>query len=125
MDVFGTIQEIIAEILDMEKEEVSRDTYIIRELGAESIDLLELSVELNSKFKIDVNDDEIFLRSLRIYLNEAHETNKEATSYLKEQYPFLNDNRIKEILPDLEKGPVLKVDDIISYVKWKSPDNRG
>ena len=125
MDILDIVKEIIAGILDMEKEEIKRDSYLIRELGVESIDLLELSVELNSAFQIDVNEDEIFLQSLRLYLNEARETNKEETLFLKEQYPFLTDQRIREVLSDLEDGPVLKVNDILSYVAWKTPVPHG
>ena len=125
MNILGIVQEIIAGILDLEKEEIKRDSYLIRELGVESIDLLELSVELNSAFQIDVNEDEIFLQSLRLYLNEARETNKEEVLFLKERYPFLTDQRIREVLSDLDDGPVLKVNDILAYVAWKTPVPHG
>lgn len=121
MDIFATVQKIIADILDMEAEEIGHDAYLIKELGVESIDLLELSVELNGAFKIEVNEDEIFLQSLGPYLNEAEETNKDVIPFLKACYPFLTDMRIGEILSDLAHGPVLKVSDIVSYVAWQKP----
>ena len=121
MDIFETVQAIIADILDMEVEEIGRDHYLIRDLGVESIDLLELSVELNGAFQIEVNEDEIFLQSLRRYLNEAEETHRDIIPFLKACYPFLTDMRIGEILSDLAHGPVLKVSDIVSYVAWQKP----
>ena len=119
MDIFYGIKETLAEILDIEDREITPDTYIIRELGAESIDLLELAVSLNAKFEIDVNDDEIFLKTLRLHMDEGLKQGKEAAGYLKEKFPSLKKDRLKEIIADLEAGPALKVKDLISYVRLK------
>lgn len=119
MDIFDGIKETLAEILDIEDREITPDTYIIRELGAESIDLLELAVSLNAKFEIDVNDDEIFLKTLRLHMDEGLKQGKEAEGYLKEKFPSLKKGRLKEIIADLETGPALKVKDLISYIKRK------
>ncbi|MCP4680770.1 MAG: acyl carrier protein [Desulfobacterales bacterium] len=120
MDIQGEIKEILADILDIEEQEITPETYIIRELGAESIDLLELAVALNSRFHIEVKDDEIFLAGLRLYMTEAEEERRDVIPYLIERLPFLGKNRVKEIMGDLEGGPTLKVKDLISYVEWRS-----
>ncbi len=104
------------EILDIEEEEITPETYVVRELDAESIDLLELAVELNAKFNIDINDDDIFLKTLRLYLAEAREAKKNPAQLLALKYPHISPARIKEILKDLEDGPVLKVKDLRDYV---------
>lgn len=125
MDLLEEITEILTEIfdLDIKHHNITPETYIIRELGAESIDLLELAVTLNSKFKIDVNDDEIFLRKLRDYITEAEQQNKETLEYLAKNLPFLFRKRLEEILADLKGGPTLKVKDIISYIEWQKSCN--
>ena len=117
MDIFDGIKETLVEILDIEDREITPDTYIIRELDAESIDLLELAVSLNAKFEIDVNDDEIFLKTLRMHMDEGLKQGKEVTGYLKERFPSLKKDRLEEIIADLEAGPALKVKDLISYIK--------
>ena len=61
MEILGGVKEILADILDIEEQEITAETYIVRELGAESIDLLELAISLNARFKVEVNDGEIFL----------------------------------------------------------------
>ena len=119
MDIFRKIKEILTELLDIEEEEITPETYIVRELGAESIDFLELAVALNSGFKIEIDDDKIFLGKLRVYLMEAEQEKKDALLYLGEKFPFLSKERIKEITADLDGGPVLKVKDLISYVFWR------
>jgi len=120
MDILEEITEILTEILDIENHNISPETYLIRELGAESIDLLELAVAINSRFKIDVNDDEIFLIKLRQYITEADQQNKDILQYLAEKIPFL---MRKDIITDLEGGPTLKVKDLIAYVERQRDGN--
>ncbi|CAN2041278.1 acyl carrier protein [Candidatus Magnetomoraceae bacterium gMMP-15] len=82
MDILKKLKTILTELLDIEDKEIKPETYIITDLGAESIDLLELAVEINSTFDIEVKDDEIFLTKLRQYLAEAKENAREVSSYL-------------------------------------------
>ena len=120
MNTLANIKEILTELLDIDEKEISLETYIIRDLGAESIDLLEFAVMLNSKFNIDIDDDQIFLISLREYIEEGSEKQIDLDKYLTHKYPFLTIKRIKEIIVDIENGPVLKVEDIISYISNQS-----
>ena len=120
MDIFEKITDALADILDVDPMEITPETYLIRDLEAESIDLLELAVVLNSEFKIDVDDDEMFLKTLRIYLDDPKKNHEDDTEeYLIDKYPYLTKDRIKEILSDLDDGPVLKVKDLVSYIEWK------
>lgn len=116
MDILEEITKILADILDIEGREITPETYLIRELGAESIDLLELSVAINARFQIEVNDDELFLRTMRLHLRTAAEEGKDAVGYLAEKYPALTVARVAEILADMGGGPVLRVKDIVSYI---------
>jgi acyl carrier protein len=119
MNILEGIKEILKELLDIEDQEITPETYLVRELRAESIDFLELAVALNSKFKIEVNDGEIFLSKLRIYVSEAKENGKDRVQYLVERLPFLTKSRVEEIIADLDEGPTLKVKDLVSYVGWQ------
>lgn len=119
MDVFKGVQEALAEILDIEPEEIRPESYMIRELGVESIDLLELSVALDARFKVEIEDDRIYLKTIRLRLNEAKEEKKSPADYLAEKFPFLPRERIEEILSDLAGGPVLKVSDLTDYIAWQ------
>ncbi len=119
-DLLSEIKKIIAEILDTEADmEISPDTYLIRDLGAESIDLLEMAVALNNQLDLEIIDEDIFLRRLREIIIEAEQSHKQPGTLLEEKYPFLNRDRVTEILEDLSNGPVLKIKDMIAYIKWK------
>jgi len=139
MDIFKKIQELFAEILDIERNEISPDTYIFGALGTESIDLMELAVEINSEFNIDVIDDDIFLRRLREYISDIQTKNRDKSqsegcnpvAYIKRKYPFLSEKRIIEIIKDIEgeldfDKPILKVKDIVDYVYyWQKSQNQS
>jgi acyl carrier protein len=119
MDIINTLRELITDIMDVEGEAITEETYLVRELGAESIDLLELSVSINHHFHITVKDDDIFLRNFRLFLVEAERLGKEPLSYLAERFPFLSAARIGDILADLEAGPALKIKDLVSYIAFR------
>ena len=102
---------------DSEKKDITEDTYLIRELAAESIDLMEVAVAINSRFKIKVTDNVLFLRKLRIYVSEAKESDVDTIQFVAEQYPYLKKERIEEIVADLEAGPVLKTEDLVNYIE--------
>ena len=119
MNLFLEICEILLELLDIQGQEIKPETYLIRDLGAESIDLLELSVAINNTFKINVIDDDIFLIKLRDIIFESKGKVITKVDYLSLKFPFLTKTRINEILDDLENGPVLQVKDLLAYIEWK------
>ena len=116
MDAFAEIKKILVDLLDLEGGEITPETDLIKELGAESIDLLELAVSINSRFKITVRDEEIFLTRFRLYITEATQQGKDIGFYLACRYPFLTEDRIAEIITHIREGPQLKIKDLISYI---------
>ena len=57
----GAVQErvidIVAEQLGVDKEKVSPDTSFVNDLGADSLDTVELVMELEEEFDINIPDD--------------------------------------------------------------------
>jgi len=123
MDIFSGIRQSLTEILDVEAEEITPETYLVRDLDAESIDLLELAVALNSRFGVKVDDDQVFLKNLRLCIDEAARNGGDVGGRISREFPFLGRERIEEILSDIEGGPVLKIKDIASYVAWRIGNN--
>jgi len=123
MDILGEIKKILAEILDIEDRDITPETYMIRDLDAESIDLLELAVSLNSTFNVEIIDDEIYLRMFRLHIMDAEQRGDDSVRYLSEKFPFLNERRVTEIIGDLQAGPTLKVKDLVSYISWQYREN--
>lgn len=115
MNVFEEIRRILAEILDVEEKAVTPESYLSMELGAESIDLIELAAALNQRFRIEVTEEYIFLKNIRHYPWKAE---KQEERSLQEVFPFLTAERLREIAAN-PGGPVLKVQDLVSYVTWQ------
>jgi acyl carrier protein len=120
MEILEKIRAVLADILDVEASDIEPETYLIRDLNVESIDMLELAVSLNAAFDIKVSENDIFMRNLRLYLIEAEDKRQAPVQYLTEKFPFLTEDRIREILADLDSGPVLKVKDLASFVTYQT-----
>ena len=52
--VFPKVREIIAEVLVMDEDDISLHSRLIADLGAESIDFLDLVFQLEKEFKIKI-----------------------------------------------------------------------
>ena len=51
------VVDIVAEQLGVDKEKVTRDTSFVNDLGADSLDTVELVMELEEEFDITIPDD--------------------------------------------------------------------
>ncbi len=49
--------DIVAEQLGAEKEKINIDTHFVNDLGADSLDTVELVMELEEEFDINIPDD--------------------------------------------------------------------
>jgi acyl carrier protein len=58
-DLSGRIQSIVAEQLGVESSEVTKDASILDDLGADSLDVVELVMTLEEAFDIEVPDDAV------------------------------------------------------------------
>jgi len=58
MSLFEEIQEIICEQLKAKPEEVKPETSFIDDLGADSLDSIELVMALEEKFNLEIPDED-------------------------------------------------------------------
>lgn len=61
--IFEKIREIICEQFAAEKDAVSRDTHFVDDLGADSLDVVELTMAIEEEFDIPEMDEDA-LRSI-------------------------------------------------------------
>lgn len=55
--MFEKVQNIIAEQLGISKDHVTMDASMIEDLGADSLDMVELIMAFSDEFDIDIPDD--------------------------------------------------------------------
>ncbi|TSA08573.1 MAG: acyl carrier protein [Deltaproteobacteria bacterium] len=75
MSVQDQVMEIIANQLSVAKEEVTPQASFIDDLGADSLDLVELVMAMEEKFSVDIADEDA----------EKMKTVQDAISYIQAQ----------------------------------------
>ena len=72
--VFEKVQKIISENLNVPLEKVTMDTHLVDDLGADSLDAVELIMALEEEYGIEVNDEAAqnmkYVRDLVNYIEE-------------------------------------------------------
>lgn len=53
------IKKILADTLDVSEDEISVDTNIATDLGADSLDVVEILMSIEDEFEIEIPDNEI------------------------------------------------------------------
>lgn len=117
--VWSRVQSIIADIFDCAPEEITPETRIMADLGGESVDLLEIAVRLNADFAIPVDEDTVFLKSLRYLLAECRAGGRQPEAALREAYPYLTPERRETLAREAARPqimPLLCAGDIAAYV---------
>ena len=56
--MLNKIKEVVAEQLDCNLDEIKEDSKFIEDLGADSLDVVELVMALEEEFDIDIADDD-------------------------------------------------------------------
>lgn len=54
---FEKLQKIIADVLNMEADEISMESTFVDDLGADSLDVYQIVVEIENEFDIEIPDD--------------------------------------------------------------------
>ena len=55
--IFEKLQEIIADQLDVDKDEITMDTDLMKDLEADSLDAVEIIMAIESEFDVEVPDE--------------------------------------------------------------------
>ncbi len=58
MALFDDVKEVVVEQLDCDPAEVKEDSKFIEDLGADSLDVVELVMALEEKFDIEIPDED-------------------------------------------------------------------
>lgn len=57
--VFEKIRKILCEQFELEEDRITMDSNLIGDLGADSLDVIDLAMSIEDEFDIEVPDDEI------------------------------------------------------------------
>ncbi|MBN2210704.1 MAG: acyl carrier protein [Sedimentisphaerales bacterium] len=121
-DITAKIQETLADALGVDEEEVVEDATLMGDLGAESIDFLDIVFRLEKAFEIKIPREELFPGDNVLNNAELVDNGKvtpEGLKTLKTQLPHVDFSEFEKD-PDLNKiSDLFTVKSIIDYVASK------
>ena len=59
MDILEQVKKILCDQLDLEEEQVNEDSEVIDDLGADSLDIVDLVMTLEEEFDTEIPDEDI------------------------------------------------------------------
>ena len=57
--IFDKVKEILMDQLDVEEEKVTMEASIVDDLGADSLDLVDMVMSLEEEFDVEIHDDQV------------------------------------------------------------------
>ena len=55
---FDKLREIIAEVLNVDADEITKDTKIVHDLGADSLDVFQIIMGIEEEFDIEISNED-------------------------------------------------------------------
>jgi acyl carrier protein len=98
--IFEELKLLLVEVLGVSPEKVRLDSVLVSDLGAESIDLLDLSFRIEEKFQVRIEANEIEREARKRLPGGAYEKD----GYLTEAAL----DEIRKSLPELDTGKLVK-----------------
>ena len=121
-DIFKEVKEVLVDALGVDDDEVTAEATLMGDLGAESIDFLDIVFRLEKAFGIKIPREELFpaesLMNNPEFVNNGKLT-ETGLAELKSKMPH-TDYATFENDPDINKlGDLFTVEAIINYVSSK------
>ena len=120
-EIFATVAEVLVDSLAVDEEEVTREATLVDDLGAESIDLLEIVFNLEKKFDAKIDRSELIPEDL--FTNPEYVVDGKLTpaglAVLEERLPNANLDAFKAnpLVQNISK--ILTVEDLCNVVEQK------
>lgn len=110
------VRRIVAEALDRPEAEVRPSSSLIDDLGAESIDFLDLVFRLESAFGIKISEEEIWAGSANLARADA-ETFERGIARLRAEMPDFRWDRFPEGVTRSDLPRLITVRTIVSHLE--------
>ena len=125
-EIYAKVQETLVDALGVDDDEITEDARLMEDLGAESIDFLDIVFRLEKAFDIKIPREELFPGD-DVLGNAEYVADGKVTAAglaaLKAQLPHMDISEF-EADPDVNKfGDLLRVKGILDYVQGKVGSN--
>jgi acyl carrier protein len=121
-EIFKAVREVLVDALGVDEEEVKPESILIGDLGAESIDFLDIVFRLEKAFAIKIPREELFpienMMSNPQFVKDGKLT-PAALSEIKSKMPHVDLSSFEKN-PDINKlGDLFTVSSIVNYIETK------
>ena len=120
-EVFEKVKTALVDALGVDEEEVTPTATMVGDLGAESIDFLDIVFRLERAFEIEIPRSELFPEDILTnaeYVQDGRVTDA-GLAELKNRMPFADLTRFEENPMVQDFGNLLTVSDLCRYVESK------
>ena len=120
-EIFDKVKEELVDALGVEDDEVTEEATMVGDLGAESIDFLDIVFKLEKAFEISIPREELFPDDILTnaeYVVDGKLTDEGVTK-LKERMPFADLSKFESDPQVQNFGNLLTVKDLCNYVASK------
>lgn len=120
-EIFNKVREALVDALGVEDDEVTPEATLVGDLGAESIDFLDIVFRLEKTFGIEIPRAELFPEDILTNSNYVHNgrVTETGVAELKKRMPFADLSNFEENPLVQEFGNLLTVKDMCRYVQGK------
>lgn len=120
-EIFGKIQEALVDALGVDDEDVTPDATMVGDLGAESIDFLDIVFKLEKAFDVKIPREELFPEDILTnsdYVADG-KVNEAGLAELKSRMSWANLEKFESNPRVQDFGDLLTVSDLCRYIQHK------
>ena len=120
-EVFEKVRTALVDALGVDDDEVAPDATMVGDLGAESIDFLDIVFRLEKAFSIEIPRSELFPEDILTnsdYVQDGRVTESGITE-LKQRMPFADLSKFESNPTVQDFGNLLTVSDLCRYIESK------
>lgn len=120
-EIFEKVREALVDALGVDEEEVVPEATMVGDLGAESIDFLDIVFRLEKAFSITIPRDELFPEDILTNAQyvQGGKVTEEGLSELKKRMPYADLSKFEANPVVSDFGSLLTVKDMCNYVRTK------
>ena len=121
-EIFEKVQEALVDALGVDDDEVTQEATLVGDLGAKSIDFLDIVFKLEKAFDIQIPREELSPEDILTDSNFVQDgiVTSEGIAELKNRMPWANLDGFAENPRVQDFGNLLTVGDLVGYVGSKT-----
>ena len=120
-EIFDKVRNVLTDALGVEDEEITTEATLVGDLGAESIDFLDIVYNLEKTFDVQISRGELLPDDILTnseYIDDGHVT-ADGIIKLKQRMPFADLTKFEANPLIQDFGGLLTVNDMCRFVEGK------